>query len=323
MFTTRVAGSNKVISMTKLERSMSMQNRGCPLCEEKLAQWRLTLHDQDLALEDSHLLQCKKCHMTFLDRPCDAAFESRFYANHIARRHHHRPSLAAFEAEYQRQLPTLEQTAKIIPIPQDTAPRVLDVGCGNGFLLRRLKEKGCQVEGIDLDDDLVEFGRKVLGYQVTRQNIEDFQPASRYDAIVMTDVLEHLAAPGPVLRKLRELLVPAGLLVVKVPNWQVGRFHVLLAREPERYQPNLHIQVEHLNYFSASTLRKMLDMAGFGSVDIRPEAATYPGTCGDTANGQKKCGKFLIQRLRDMVSQVMPAQLICTPCLLGVAKNTG
>lgn len=282
----------------------------------------LTIHDPDLTPEDSYLLRCKKCHMTFLDRPCDASFESRFYANHIARRHQHSPSLAAFEAEYQRQLPILEQTAKMIPIPRDAAPRVLDVGCGNGFLLRRLKEKGCQVEGIDLDDDLVAFSRDVLGYQVSRQSIETFQSASRFDAIAMTDVLEHLPTPGPVLRKLRGLLVPAGLLVVKVPNWQVGRFHVLLAREPERYQPNLHIQVEHLNYFSASTLRKTLELAGFVSVDIHPAAATYLGTCGDTTLGEKKSGKFLIQRLRGMLSQVMPAQLICTPCLLGVAKNT-
>jgi 2-polyprenyl-3-methyl-5-hydroxy-6-metoxy-1,4-benzoquinol methylase len=115
--------------------------------------------------------------------------------------------------------------------PQERRPRsrsgslrVLDVGCGTGFLLERLAERGFSGTGIDLSPESVEHARSRLG-EIGASERLDAQvgsayepPAGPYDLIALTDVLEHLENPRACLAALREQLAPGGLLVISTPN---------------------------------------------------------------------------------------------------------
>jgi len=101
--------------------------------------------------------------------------------------------------------------------------RVLDVGCGTGFLAERLARRGFGGVGIDLSPDSVEIANERLrdiGPGTLRAEVGSAYdpPEGTFDLITLTDVLEHLEDPRACLGALRSRLVPGGLLVVSTPN---------------------------------------------------------------------------------------------------------
>ncbi len=110
-------------------------------------------------------------------------------------------------------------------IPEDGI--VLDVGCGNGVISRALGVFGFQVRGIDVSEKTIETARR----QSTLSNVQfDCVDAEnmnleqeKYDAIVCSEVLEHLYDPSELLNSLHGALKEQGVLIVTVPNGQGPR----------------------------------------------------------------------------------------------------
>jgi len=108
--------------------------------------------------------------------------------------------------------------------PRLPAPpaRVLDIGCGQGELVRLLLADGYQARGVDVSAEQVRIARHAGLRQVDEGDLHTYlagTPAS-WDAIVATDVLEHLVKPD-VLRafdQVRRALAPGGVFVARVPN---------------------------------------------------------------------------------------------------------
>lgn len=107
------------------------------------------------------------------------------------------------------------------------APRMLDVGCGTGFLLRRLLEclPTLEAEGVDASADMLQQAQATLR---ARPQVHLFQaevgPGPQadlpyapgiFDLITCTNMLHYLAAPIPTLTGLRQLLAPGGQLVLE------------------------------------------------------------------------------------------------------------
>jgi 2-polyprenyl-3-methyl-5-hydroxy-6-metoxy-1,4-benzoquinol methylase len=107
--------------------------------------------------------------------------------------------------------------------------RWLDIGCGRGDLLRRVRDEWQpeSLSGIDpidwLDDDLapdVDF-RKIA--------VEDVEELPVADRVLLIEVIEHLEAPWSTLRKAARLVAPGGRLVVSSPNIATLRNRLELA----------------------------------------------------------------------------------------------
>ena len=104
------------------------------------------------------------------------------------------------------------------------AGRVLDVGCGTGYLLERLAGRGFCGVGIDLSPRSVEHAQERLraigADDRLRAEVGSAYepPEGEFDLITLTDVLEHLEDPRACLRALRARLAPDGLIVVSTPN---------------------------------------------------------------------------------------------------------
>lgn len=107
------------------------------------------------------------------------------------------------------------------------APRVLDVGCGTGVLLRCLLEwlPTLEVEGIDASADMLRQAQATLRdwpqVQLFQAEVGPgpqadlpYAPGS-FDLITCTNLLHYLAAPIPTLTGLRQLLAPGGQLVLE------------------------------------------------------------------------------------------------------------
>lgn len=108
--------------------------------------------------------------------------------------------------------------------PDGGPPRVLDVGCGTGFLLEQLAGRGYAGVGVDLSPESITIAQKRLvelgAADRLRAEVGSAYepPEGEFELITLTDVLEHLEDPRACLRALRARLVPGGLLVISTPN---------------------------------------------------------------------------------------------------------
>jgi SAM-dependent methyltransferase len=99
--------------------------------------------------------------------------------------------------------------------------RLLDVGCGGGGFLKRARDRGFDVTGVDYNEERLAAVRKELGVDAFSGSLEEFakaRPDERFDVATIFEVVEHLDDPGRWLDVMRSLLKPGGLLFVGVPN---------------------------------------------------------------------------------------------------------
>ena len=136
-------------------------------------------------------------------------------------------------------------------------PSLLDVGCGYGFFSRSAIANGFHVAAIELSDHEAEIAREIAAVDPIRVSFEEFEPGDSFDAIVMSQVLEHAIDADQWVGKAAHLLRPGGVLAVAVPNFD-GVFRRLLG-----IRDFMIIPPAHLNYFGPRALECMLRKHGF------------------------------------------------------------
>jgi SAM-dependent methyltransferase len=108
--------------------------------------------------------------------------------------------------------------AILAALPAAAPARVLDVGCGEGWLCRALAARGIEAVGVDVSLPLVEAARAAGGGRFEAVDYEDLPALAgalgRFDAVACNFALldEDLA---PLLQALRGLLAPGGKLVIQ------------------------------------------------------------------------------------------------------------
>ena len=157
-------------------------------------------------------------------------------------------------------------------LESDAPGRVLELGAGDGERLRRMRNRGWQVEGQDVDADADVFRLRAEGVPVHLGPLESLElaPAS-YDAIVMSHVIEHLPDPIATLTACASLLRPGGKLVAVTPNTRSfgARWYgqAWMALEPPR----------HLHLFNVDNLADLARRAGFAHIHVRATGANGAG----------------------------------------------
>lgn len=167
-------------------------------------------------------------------------------------------------------------------LPADARASILEIGCGTGATGALALAGGrCQrYVGIELFESAAHKARQVLS-EVVVGDVEALDlpwPAASFDALILSEVLEHLIEPGRLLRRLAPLIRPGGIVLASSPNishWRVirelvrGRFELADSGVFDR---------THMRWFTPASFAKMFSGAGFYVVDVRPVTPFAPRT---------------------------------------------
>jgi 2-polyprenyl-3-methyl-5-hydroxy-6-metoxy-1,4-benzoquinol methylase len=100
--------------------------------------------------------------------------------------------------------------------------KILDVGCGNGVISRHLGKLGFNVLGIDVSEATIQRARELNTLPNVNFDVISAEQlvaqGDTFDAIICSEVLEHLQQPSSLLKVLYQSLKADGLLIVTVPN---------------------------------------------------------------------------------------------------------
>ena len=159
-------------------------------------------------------------------------------------------------------------------LPLDPTARILEVGCGTGATgaLALCRGRASHYTGVELFEGAAEQARHLLN-EVLVGDVEKlafpWQPCA-FDALILSEVLEHLVEPWAVLESLRPFLRPGAMVLASSPNishWRVvrelaqGRFHLADQGVFDR---------THMRWFTPDTFAAMFERAGYEVLNVEP-----------------------------------------------------
>jgi 2-polyprenyl-3-methyl-5-hydroxy-6-metoxy-1,4-benzoquinol methylase len=174
---------------------------------------------------------------------------------------------------------------EILPWLPAKVERLLDVGCGTGATsaaVRAVRPVAWAggIEYVDAVADRAEgsFDRLWRGDAAAARLEDEIAPGS-LDLVLCLDVLEHMADPWAMVRRISALMAPGGRLVVSVPNVRNVRFvWRLLVRGDFRYRDFGLLDRTHLRFFVRETAVELATCGGLALVAARSVQTWRPFT---------------------------------------------
>ena len=146
-------------------------------------------------------------------------------------------------------------------VPPDVS-RVLDIGCGEGWLGNTIKStRHCNIFGVELIEEAAQKSRKYYE-QVSVANLDEIIPPfgdTKFDCIVYSDILEHLNNPLKVLYELNKLLSNNGTVILSLPNISHYSIILNLLRNNFLYTKEGILDETHKKFFTSNSIQLMLD----------------------------------------------------------------
>jgi 2-polyprenyl-3-methyl-5-hydroxy-6-metoxy-1,4-benzoquinol methylase len=164
-------------------------------------------------------------------------------------------------------------TERVISILMRRKPsRVLDLGCGNASLTRQIHRAGFGVVGIDADAKGIEIARSACpDVTFLCRKLEDGPSPDLlggFDAVVSTEVIEHLYRPEDLLTFAASVLRERGFLVLSTPyHGYLKNFAIALLDKWDLHHDPLWTG-GHIKFWSRSSLSLLLRNFGFREVEF-------------------------------------------------------
>lgn len=151
---------------------------------------------------------------------------------------------------------------QILRIIKPLKPKIiLDVGCGEGFTLVKLKHAkiGEKFEGLDNLDEAIKLGKKLYPQlNIKKGDIYSLPyKDNSFDLLICTEVLEHLKDPAKALSELKR--VTSKYLILSVPN---EPFFILANLFRGKYLRTFGNHPEHINHWTGRGFKKLLKNNG-------------------------------------------------------------
>ena len=139
------------------------------------------------------------------------------------------------------------------PLPE--TGRLLDIGCGNGALLRTFAHRRPRwsLVGTELNGKCRREVESIEGVEALYTCQPEHVPGT-FDLVTLVHLLEHVRAPGDFLTQLRDKLGPGGLLLIEIPDYLQNPFDLLIA--------------DHCSHFTVETVTGLIQNAGLDVLSV-------------------------------------------------------
>jgi 2-polyprenyl-3-methyl-5-hydroxy-6-metoxy-1,4-benzoquinol methylase len=239
----------------KMRETQEYKTASCPVCHGVH-----TGHAFDAP--DAPILRCASCNFLFLyPQPSDETLRGIYTENYF---------LGALNEQLRIHVAAEKTTTAELYLDQLArhgirGGRLLEVGCGDGYLLSAAERRGFEVVGVEYSEHAARRARaRLTRGQVLVGEISDLNlPAEAFDVCVLADVIEHVRDPRSFLATVRDRLKPGGGLLVATPSTDSWSARLMRSRWME-------FKTEHMSYFSRHTMESLLSQTGFDSSQFFP-----------------------------------------------------
>ncbi len=237
----------------------------CPNCRSGLVRPVFTLAAGD------RVVACRECRLQFAERyPDDAEADSDIYSHA-----YFSPAIANTAHRERIFVALLEQVESVLK----RRGRLLDVGAGEGTLLRVAAARGWDVEGTEISSAMVRHVRDGSNLTIHHGAIEGIALSSQsFDAVILNHVLEHVRNPRTTLATIGHLLRPDGVVRIEVPNLASlsSRLKTVQSRLGLKRNPWKHYATgHHFWFFTPATLSRTIEGAGLSLVSVHAPATQW------------------------------------------------
>ena len=174
----------------------------------------------------------------------------------------------------ERYLMFASQLLSVLPRPkqQDHPPRLLDVGCGAGFVVKVASGVGFDAVGIDTYGEAVSYAKNILKTPVIKINLYDFKVGKKFDVISLNHVFEHITETDKFLKKIKSLMSKNGVLLLSSPNYK-SLMRLIFGDRWYGFQA-----LQHVWQLTPETLTRYLESQGFTDIKFYRSTLDYNPT---------------------------------------------
>jgi 2-polyprenyl-3-methyl-5-hydroxy-6-metoxy-1,4-benzoquinol methylase len=142
--------------------------------------------------------------------------------------------------------------------------KLLDVGCGNGWFLKKMKDLKWEVMGVDFDSAAVDFC-KSQDFDVRLGTLQSQNyPENYFDVITINHVIEHVHDPFELIIESKRILKKNGLLIIETPNTNSWLHKYIFKENWFPLEPP-----RHLLMFNPTNLGNLVRKAGFQRINSK------------------------------------------------------
>jgi len=251
-----------------------MKNQTCPICGPKAN--KKLLYSQNFKPSQLNLkvfsarrlpdrlhyktVKCKTCSLTYADSILNKSLLSKLY----------KQSLFTYKNQIQDLTKTYGYYLKKLEDFNASKADLLEIGCGNGFLLLEAKQQGYQkVFGVEPSSDAVKKAPKKIKKHIKKAMFgKKLFPKNSFDVICFFQTFDHISNPNKFLKDCYHLLKPGGLILAINHNIDSFQSKVLKDKSPI-------IDIEHPFLYNPKTFKQIFQKNKFKVLKVKPTFNIY------------------------------------------------
>lgn len=237
----------------------------CPVCGSPNIKEQFIVKDNTVSHKEFPIWHCNVCSVRFTqDVPAENAIGAYYASDDYISHSDTKKGLVNSLYHLVRKRTLLSKRRLVINETGVTEGRLLDIGCGTGAFLDKMKKAGWDITGLEPDAAARKNAASLYSIQpLGSQKLFELTPAN-YHAITMWHVLEHVHELHAYIRQMAALLAPGGKIFIAVPNYT--------SYDATLYRTNwaAYDVPRHLYHFSPQSMERLLGLYGLKVISSKP-----------------------------------------------------